>query len=772
MCSFRDGRLRGFAFVGYGSAKEAREAAKYFDHTFVDTSRIQVELAKPMGDPSLDRPWSKYSSGSSAFAARQATPAQLAEAKQKQAAERARLKGELAKKKKFLMSIYGEDEAGAARFVSAMKSKSRTKTWENDDDAFAAPARERPARAPKVKVSVSAVASRKSGTRGDLVEQVHLQFESSSEEEDAGDADGHGDYQKAFGGSDTDDDLYEEAGSAAGDAGAEPAADTAEARPGPAELSPELIAETGRLFVRNLSYAVSEEDLRALFEPFGMLTEVHLPIGRETKRPKGFAYILFMIPENALKAYSTLDRSIFQGRILHILPSLEKPVRDTSAATGFQATREQQQRAQASKDYNWNSLFIRPDTILDAIAAQLGVPKAEIMDARADGLATRLAIAETHLVQDTKAYLEAQGVVLDVFSTAPSARSDTVLLVKNLPFDTDTAELRRLFSPFGSLGRVILPPATRAIALVEFLEASEARTAFKALAYSKFRNVPLFLEWAPVAVLRPAAAEPPTAEVVTVAAVKAEDLFETGAAAEGAAHNSCTLYVTNLSWSTPADTLKQVFAAAGPVKSVKLATKKGPTGATLSLGFGFVEFERRESLNRALDSLQGTVVDGHALVLKRSTSDRPADKAAKAKGRPQADLVSETASTKLIVRNIPFEAAEKEVRDLFKSFSHVKRIRLPRKFDGQHRGFGFIEFLSHQEARNALQSLAHTHLYGRHLVLEWAKEGDEDLEAVRDRMAQRSISGGAPPARKRTRADRINLDQDEDGGLALEPQDD
>lgn len=36
---------------------------------------------------------------------------------------------------------------------------------------------------------------------------------------------------------------------------------------------------------------------------------------------------------------------------------------------------------------------------------------------------------------------------------------------------------------------------------------------------------------------------------------------------------------------------------------------------------------------------------------------------------------------------------------------------------GHHRGFAFVEFVTKQEAQNALQALSSTHLYGRHLVI-------------------------------------------------------
>lgn len=59
-----------------------------------------------------------------------------------------------------------------------------------------------------------------------------------------------------------------------------------------------------------------------------------------------------------------------------------------------------------------------------------------------------------------------------------------MILVKNLPAGVQVSELEELFSPHGSLGRVLLPPSGLT-AIVEFLEPTEAKRAFTRLAYSK-----------------------------------------------------------------------------------------------------------------------------------------------------------------------------------------------------------------------------------------------------------------------------------------------
>ena len=76
----------------------------------------------------------------------------------------------------------------------------------------------------------------------------------------------------------------------------------------------ETIGQSGRLFIRNLSYSVTENDLEGLFKPFGPLAELNVPIDRMTKQVKGFAFITYVIPENAVQAFTKLDGTIFQGK--------------------------------------------------------------------------------------------------------------------------------------------------------------------------------------------------------------------------------------------------------------------------------------------------------------------------------------------------------------------------------------------------------------------------------------------------------------------------
>ncbi|KAL6500821.1 hypothetical protein OROGR_027329 [Orobanche gracilis] len=197
------------------------------------------------------------------------------------------------------------------------------------------------------------------------------------------------------------------------------------------------------------------------------------------------------------------------------------------------------------------------------------------------------------------------------------------------------------------------------------------------------------------------------------------------------------MFVKNLNFQTTEESLRKHLnehIKEGRILSVKVK-KHLKNGENVSMGFGFVEFDSMETATNVCRDLQGTVLDGHALSLQlcHAKNDRPVPKSVE-KGKH---------STKLLVGNVAFEATTEELRNLFSPFGQfplmfdgsmeIKSLRLPMKF-GSHRGFAFIEYGTQQEAQNALTALRETHLRGRHLVIERAKEG-ESLDELRARTA-------------------------------------
>uniref|UniRef100_A0A8D0APW3 Probable RNA-binding protein 19 n=1 Tax=Sander lucioperca TaxID=283035 RepID=A0A8D0APW3_SANLU len=490
----------------------------------------------------------------------------------------------------------------------------------------------------------------------------------------------------------------------------------------------EDVADSGRLFIRNLPYTCSEEEIKELFAKHGPLSEMLFPIDNLTKKPKGFAFVTYMIPENAVTALAQLDGHIFQGRMLHLLPSTLKKEKNDSADAGgpgsssYKRQKDAKNKASSSSSHNWNTLFLGTSAVADAIAEKYNTTKSKVLDHESKGsLAVRMALGETQIVQETRQFLLDNGVSLDSFSQAAAARSTTVILVKNLPAEVTASELEELFSPHGSLGRVLLPPSGLT-AIIEFLEPTEAKRAFTRLAYSKFRHIPLYLEWAPVGVFVAAKPEPDEKE-------EEEEEEEEEESAPGS-----TLFIKNLNFSTTEEKLQETFSKCGKITSCSISKKKDKTGMMLSMGYGFVQYQTAEAAQKALRQLQHCTVDEHQLELK--ISER-ATRTTEVSRKKRQDEKKQTGS-KILVRNVPFQATVREIRELFCTFGELKTVRLPKKAagSGNHRGFGFIDFLTKQDAKKAFTALCHsTHLYGRRLVLEWA-DAEETVETLRRKTAE------------------------------------
>lgn len=72
------------------------------------------------------------------------------------------------------------------------------------------------------------------------------------------------------------------------------------------------------LFVGNMNFQTTEDDLRELFAPFGQVTRVHVAKDRETGRARGFAFVEMANDDDAAKAIAALDGKEVGGRNLKV----------------------------------------------------------------------------------------------------------------------------------------------------------------------------------------------------------------------------------------------------------------------------------------------------------------------------------------------------------------------------------------------------------------------------------------------------------------------
>jgi len=73
-----------------------------------------------------------------------------------------------------------------------------------------------------------------------------------------------------------------------------------------------------KIYVGNLSFDVTEDDLRAAFEPFGPVESVSLAKDKATGKPRGFAFVEMPDPASAGSAIAGLNGKELRGRAVTV----------------------------------------------------------------------------------------------------------------------------------------------------------------------------------------------------------------------------------------------------------------------------------------------------------------------------------------------------------------------------------------------------------------------------------------------------------------------
>ena len=75
------------------------------------------------------------------------------------------------------------------------------------------------------------------------------------------------------------------------------------------------------IFVGNLAFEITEDDLKAVFNEYGSVARVTLPVDRETGRKRGIAFVEMKSTAQEEKAILELDGADWMGRTLRLSPA-------------------------------------------------------------------------------------------------------------------------------------------------------------------------------------------------------------------------------------------------------------------------------------------------------------------------------------------------------------------------------------------------------------------------------------------------------------------
>jgi RNA recognition motif-containing protein len=81
------------------------------------------------------------------------------------------------------------------------------------------------------------------------------------------------------------------------------------------------------IYVGNLSYEVTQDHLKPVFEDYGKVTRVHFPTDRETGRARGFAFVEMSADAEEDAAITALDGAEWMGREMKVNKAKEREQR-------------------------------------------------------------------------------------------------------------------------------------------------------------------------------------------------------------------------------------------------------------------------------------------------------------------------------------------------------------------------------------------------------------------------------------------------------------
>lgn len=554
------------------------------------------------------------------------------------------------------------------------------------------------------------------------------------------------------------------------------------------------ILESGRLFIRNLNYSCTEEKLEQLFAQHGSLSDIHLSYDPTNHTSKGFAFVTYVFPTDAVTAFTKLDKTKFMGRLLHILPAEEAPEPRTKPPTAdensvgsfhrssFQTMHQENLKSTAGVGHNWNALFIRPDAVATYLAAKFGLTKEQVLNPTEGGgsVAVRLAHAEAQLVAEMREFLQHNGIDLHTFEqqtesivlshgrrdrleaqsgVTPRQLSGTAFLIKNLPVGTTVTEVRNLIrqhtdphsrsesdprDPIRPI-KVIVPPLG-ITAVVAFSLPQHARLAYRLLAYEPFQDNVLYLQWLPHGALKLDAEEQQQEGLVGKSKVQDVSCAAYHSKHRKRKHKSNDVtkihedpsqlvadkeaefeLVTSLSnedpelMFPPKKCSKQLTTDNVDDDAHDVENKTEENGLLEKSKKNNPKVRHYENKKARLRRQDVQIEEGEASSEKISASSESPITRKTIRTKSQAGEPKPTKPV-LLVRNIPFQATQDELTELFRPVGGLLHVRLPQKTTGGHRGFGFVEFSTIDQASAAKETLgADTHFLGRRLRIEFAR---------------------------------------------------
>uniref|UniRef100_A0A665U6P9 Polyadenylate-binding protein 1 n=1 Tax=Echeneis naucrates TaxID=173247 RepID=A0A665U6P9_ECHNA len=182
------------------------------------------------------------------------------------------------------------------------------------------------------------------------------------------------------------------------------------------------------------------------------------------------------------------------------------------------------------------------------------------------------------------------------------------------------------------------------------------------------------------------------------------------------------IFIKNLDKSIDNKALYDTFSAFGNILSCKVVCDENG-----SKGYGFVHFETQEAAERAIEKMNGMLLNDRKVFVGRfkSRKEREAELGARAKE-----------FTNVYIKNFGEDMDDEKLRELFSKYGNAMSIRVMTDDSGKSRGFGFVSFERHEDAQKAVDEMNGKELNGKLIYVGRAQKKVERQTELKRKFEQ------------------------------------
>ncbi|XP_077315927.1 polyadenylate-binding protein 1-like isoform X2 [Lithobates pipiens] len=182
------------------------------------------------------------------------------------------------------------------------------------------------------------------------------------------------------------------------------------------------------------------------------------------------------------------------------------------------------------------------------------------------------------------------------------------------------------------------------------------------------------------------------------------------------------VFIKNLDDSIDNKALYDTFSAFGNILSCKVVCDENG-----SRGYGFVHFETQEAATRAIQTMNGMLLNDRKVFVGhfKSRKERELEYGAK---------VMEF--TNVYIKNFGEDMTDERLKEIFSAFGNTVSVKVMVDETGRSRGFGFVNFGNHEEAQKAVAEMNGKEINGRMVYVGRAQKRIERQSELKRRFEQ------------------------------------